>query len=86
MRPEDRLRWTTGKSLRHKQDNATQPRACLTNPDGGARARTGHTPRILAAAKRSLTSTQAQQASMNDQGLWTASTEMRRPTGPSVTR
>jgi predicted MFS family arabinose efflux permease len=35
---------------------------------------------------RSLTSTQAQQASMNDQGLWTASTEMRRPTGPSVTR
>jgi hypothetical protein len=36
--------------------------------------------------ERSLTSTQAQQADMNDQGLWTASTEMRRPTGPSVTR
>ena len=24
--------------------------------------------------------------SINNQGLWTASTEMRRPTGPSVTR
>jgi len=36
--------------------------------------------------ERSLTSTRVQQASMKDHGLWTASTEMRLPTGPSVTR